>query len=65
LQTRVEQAFQPGTVPSDIIETLAEQVAERSGDCREALQTLLETGRKAEENGDRTLSTEYLENVSD
>ncbi len=48
LSKRVEQAFKPGTVPDEVIEEIAEQVAENSGDCREALETLLRAGRKAD-----------------
>jgi cell division control protein 6 len=51
LKTRVEQAFKPGTVPDDVIEEIAEQVAENSGDCREALEILLRAGREADQDG--------------
>ncbi|WP_425493678.1 hypothetical protein [Natronocalculus amylovorans] len=43
LKKRVEQAFDPGSVPDQIITKIAEQVAENSGDCRQALQKLLQT----------------------
>ncbi|MXR52037.1 AAA family ATPase [Halovenus sp. WSH3] len=48
LEKRVEQAFRPGTVPDEVIEKIAEQVAENSGDCREALEILLRAGREAD-----------------
>ncbi len=48
LEKRVEQAFRPGTVPSEVIDKVVEQVAENSGDCREALERLLRAGRKAD-----------------
>ena len=51
LKTRVEQAFKPGTVPSEVIEEIAESVAENSGDCREALEKLLRAGREADQGG--------------
>ncbi|MFO7794205.1 MAG: hypothetical protein R6V35_04500, partial [Candidatus Nanohaloarchaea archaeon] len=37
LQDRVKKAFRPGTVPEEVIEKIAETVAENSGDCRKAL----------------------------
>jgi cell division control protein 6 len=51
LSKRVKQAFKPGTVPDEVLEKIAEQVAENSGDCREALETLLRAGRKADQKG--------------
>jgi len=51
LQKRGEKAFRPGAVPDEIIEEIAEHVAEKSGDCRKALQKLLMAGRKAEQEG--------------
>ena len=51
LKKRVEQAFKPGTVADDVLEEIAEQVAENSGDCREALEKLLRAGRKADQEG--------------
>ncbi|WP_435185887.1 Cdc6/Cdc18 family protein [Halobellus sp. EA9] len=61
LEKRVEQAFRPGAVPDEVIEAIAEQVAEQSGDCRKALQKLLDAGRKAEQNDQRTLSVELVD----
>jgi len=60
LETRVEQAFLPGTVPDEVIVEIAEQVAERSGDCRQALNLLLHAGRKAEKDGESTVGREYV-----
>jgi len=60
LETRVRQAFRPGTVSEEVIESIAEQVAEANGDCRKALQLLLQAGRKAERNDQSELSVEYL-----
>ncbi|WP_159903673.1 Cdc6/Cdc18 family protein [Salinirussus salinus] len=51
LSKRVEQAFKPGTVPDDVLEEIAERVAENSGDCREALEKLLRGGREADQDG--------------
>ena len=51
LAKRVEQAFKPGTVPDEVLEEIAETVAENSGDCREALETLLRAGREADREG--------------
>jgi cell division control protein 6 len=51
LEKRVEQAFRPGTVPDEVIEAIAEKVAEDGGDCREALSILLKAGREADRKG--------------
>lgn len=61
LQQRVEQAFRPGAVSDQVIEGIAEQVAENSGDCRQALETLLRLGRKADQEGKSELSLELLD----
>jgi cell division control protein 6 len=60
LEKRVEQAFKPGTVPQEVIEQIAEQVAENSGDCRQALNTLLRAGRKADQEGRKKVNTGIL-----
>ena len=51
LEQRVEQAFRPGSVADEAIETITKQVAENSGDCRNALESLLRAGRKADRDG--------------
>lgn len=51
LQSRVKKGFRPGTVPTEVVEKIAEQVAEDSGDCRKALTLLLNAGRKADCQG--------------
>lgn len=61
LDRRVEQAFKPGTVPDDVIEEIADRVSENGGDCREALQLLLKTGRKAELENKRKLTVGLIE----
>jgi cell division control protein 6 len=61
LKERVKQAFRPGTVPEEVIEVIAESVAEKSGDCREALETLLRAGRKADQEGESEVTVESLE----
>jgi cell division control protein 6 len=61
LDKRVEQAFRPGSVPDEVITEIAEQVAENSGDCREALRLLLRSGRAAENNGEDKLTVDSLE----
>ena len=60
LEKRVNQAFKPGTVPQEVIEEIAEQVAENSGDCRKALQILLDAGREADRNHDSKLKRQHL-----
>ncbi|MFB6192374.1 MAG: hypothetical protein ABEI11_03535 [Haloarculaceae archaeon] len=63
LEKRVEQAFRPGTVPDEVIETIAEHTAENSGDCRQALELLLRTGRKADQENDSAVSIESLKQL--
>lgn len=58
LEERVEQAFRPGSVTDDVIEKVAEEAAEKGGDCREALRRLLALGRKADRNGVAELTEE-------
>lgn len=60
LSKRAEQVFKPGTVPSEVLEEIAETVAENSGDCREALETLLRAGRKADQSGVTEVSKAHL-----
>jgi cell division control protein 6 len=60
LRKRVEQAFRPGAVPDEVVESIAERVAEESGDCREALNLLLRAGRKADRSGRSEMSTSDL-----
>lgn len=60
LAKRVEQAFKPGTVPEEVIEEIAEQVAANSGDCREALEKLLRAGRRADQEGGNRVVLEEI-----
>jgi cell division control protein 6 len=61
LQKRVEQAFRPGSVDDNVLEKIAEYIAENSGDCREALRLLLRAGREAEAEGRREVNIDCLE----
>lgn len=56
----MEQAFRPGSVPDEAIHTIAERVAEQSGDCRKALEILLRAGRTADQEGESELTLEHL-----
>jgi len=60
LQDRVEKAFRPGAVPDKVVQEISEQVAEESGDCREALSLLLQAGRQADREGRKEVSTSDL-----
>ncbi|WP_206042110.1 Cdc6/Cdc18 family protein [Haloarcula argentinensis] len=60
LKKRVKQAFKPGTVPDEVLEAIAEQVAENSGDCRVALEKLLRAGRKADKKGLSEVSLDHI-----
>jgi len=57
LEKRVEKAFRPGTVPDEVIEEIAEYVADNSGDCREALKILLRLGRDVDTRGHRKVES--------
>jgi len=61
LKQRVEQAFQPGAVPDEVIAEIAEQIAANNGDCRQALEVLLHAGRRAGREGREKVSFEDLD----
>lgn len=61
LRSRAEEAFHPETVSDEVIQEIAETVAQRNGDCREALEKLLRTGRIAERAGDRKVTQKHLD----
>lgn len=63
LEQRVDQAFRPESVESEVIEDIAEHVAEQSGDCRQALNLLLQAGRHAEQTGADAVTTDLLDAV--
>lgn len=63
LAARVEHAFKPGTVADEVLESIAEDVAETGGDCRQALDRLLQAGRRAARQGAREVTTEDLATV--
>lgn len=64
LYQRVNQAFQPNAVADEAIERIASLVAERTGDCREALTLLLRTTRVAEQqNADRVTVAHVEQNT--
>lgn len=61
LEKRVEQAFRPGSVTDDVIKQIAEQVAQESGDCRKALDTLLTAGRKADKRDQNKVTVDDIQ----
>ena len=63
LDKRVEQAFRPGSVPDEVIDLIAEVVAERSGDCREALRLLLRLGREADRSGESQIAVDGVDEL--
>jgi len=63
LQDRAEQAFYPGSVPEEVISKIASTVADRSGDCRQALSHLLEAGRTAEWRNESEITSEILKQI--
>ena len=60
LQDRINKAFRPGTVSKEVVEQIAETVAEQSGDCRKALTMLLNAGRKADQECRNKVTTNYI-----
>jgi len=65
LEDRVEQAFRPGTVPSDTTQKIAEIVADNSGDLRNALQLLLRAGRKADREDRKKVEIDMISRNSE
>ncbi len=63
LEDRVEKAFQPGVVQPEVVERIAEGVAQSSGDCRDALEQLLQAGRQASKQGVDKITPQFLEKV--
>jgi cell division control protein 6 len=62
LEKRAEKAFRDGAYDGEVIEYIAEKVAEGDSDCRRALKMLQRAGRKAKrENGER-LTLEHVTN---
>jgi cell division control protein 6 len=65
LDKRVEQAFRPGSVPDEVIDLIAEVVADRSGDCREALRLLLRLGREADRSGESQIAVDDIDEIGE
>lgn len=63
LKARVEQAFRPGAVQPEVLELIADEVAEEGGDCREAFERLLQAGRRATQEGVREVTPQFLAEV--
>jgi cell division control protein 6 len=61
LENRASRAFRSGSVSDEVLNEIAERVAEQSGDCREALEMLLRAGRKADSESCSKISTGLLE----
>lgn len=60
LEKRVEQSFRPGTVADEVINHIAERVAEENGDCRKALELLLRAGRKADQKEESAVTVDLV-----
>lgn len=63
LEKRAEEAFRPNAIGESVLQRIASEVAESSGDCREAFDLLLQAGRKADKNGDAEVTTETVDRV--
>lgn len=60
LEHRVDQGFHPDTVPEEVLTSVAETVAEQGGDCRQALELLLQAGRSAERDNAAEIKHSHL-----
>lgn len=60
LEQRVAQAFQQNTVSDHVITLIADIVAEANGDCRHALNMLLDAGRRAEKENSDTVTAKHV-----
>lgn len=65
LEQRAEQAFRKGSVSEGVLETIADSVASRSGDCRQAMEILLRAGRLADQQGASEVSEDHVQQVLD
>lgn len=63
LEKRVKEAFRPNSVSDDLIWSISEHIAERSGDCRDALDLLLRAARKADYQNEKRVKEEHLKEV--
>ena len=63
LRAQSEQAFHPGTVPNEVLSRIAAHIADQDGDCRRALEHLLEAGRLADRRSEREITEEILDDV--
>ena len=63
LHQRVEKAFQSGSVSQSVITEITRSVADKSGDCREALTLLLRATRQAERDHASEVRLSHLEQV--
>jgi cell division control protein 6 len=61
MQQRAEQAFRAGAVTDNALEVTAERTVEENGDCRRALDLLLNIGREADEEGKSEVTAEMAE----
>ncbi|MDY6770799.1 MAG: AAA family ATPase [Candidatus Nanohaloarchaea archaeon] len=48
LRERADQAFRPNTVSDHVLQIIADMVADKDGDCRQALALLRQAGREAD-----------------
>lgn len=60
LQKRVEQAFKPGSIEKSQTKKIAEEVAQKNGDCRLALKILLTAARKTDRNQQNKMKDQIL-----
>lgn len=63
LQERAKQAFHPGAVSDNVVATIASTVAERTGDCRRALEHLLNAGRLADRRNETEITDDVLKDA--
>ena len=60
LRQRADQAFRRDALGDTVLDTVAATVADRGGDCREALALLLQAGRRAEQEHAEKLTVDHV-----
>lgn len=62
LEERVDKAFRPNSVPSEVLEKIAD-FASTSGDCRLALKCLMKAGRRADYEGVQKVRNSQVQGI--
>jgi len=63
LEAYIEQAFIPGAVSGEVVDSIAQTTASAGGDCRKAFKRLLQAGRQAAQEGDQEVTQQHLTEI--